>query len=386
MITLRIHHKTTYRYRWPVSLGPHRLMLRPRESRDLRLISSDVTVTPAAAVTWAQDVFGNAVATAAFQTMTDTLVIDSVAELELTAVAWPVFDIAASAIFYPFHYSADEWIDLGALTIQQYPDPAGRLRDWARGFVRSNPTDTLSLLKDLSAGVAGCIRYQSREDEGTQSPVQTLDRGWGSCRDFAVLFVEAARSLGFGARIVSGYLYHPDPDHRGLRRRGSTHAWAEIFVPGAGWITFDPTNRGVGGSNLIPVAVARDIRQAVPVAGSFVGDPTPFRACRWRSWSGHRRLPETADPFGTANGFPDRRQRQSRDGKPDQNGDGEQQPIFLQPRQRDQDDRESGDNVARGDRNENQGSTQNQDDHAHQPPGRIEWRLPPRMDRLLEVS
>src|SRR5512143_2191951 len=110
--------------------------------------------------------------------MTDTLLIDSVTELELTAVAWPVFDIAASAIFYPFRYSDDEWIDLGALTIQQYPDPAGRLRAWTQAFVRSNPTDTLSLLKDLSAGVSGCISYQSREDEGTQSPTQTLDRRW----------------------------------------------------------------------------------------------------------------------------------------------------------------------------------------------------------------
>ena len=154
MITLRIHHRTTYRYRQPVSLGPHRLMLRPRESRDLRLISSDVTVTPAATVTWAQDVFGNAVATATFQSMADILVIDSVVELQLNAAAWPVFDIAASAIVYPFQYSSDEWIDLGALAIQQYPDPSGRLRDWARAFVRGNSTDTLSLLKDLCAGVS----------------------------------------------------------------------------------------------------------------------------------------------------------------------------------------------------------------------------------------
>ena len=170
-------------------------------------------------MTWAQDVFGNAVATATFQTMTDSLVIDSIAELEFSAVAWPVFDVAASAIFWPFQYSADEWIDLGALTIQQYPDADGRLRDWTRGFIRSNPTDTLALLKDLSAGVAGSIRYQSRDDEGTQSPVQTLDRGRGSCRDLAVLLVEAARGLGFGARIVSGYLYHPDPA-AGDRRHG----------------------------------------------------------------------------------------------------------------------------------------------------------------------
>jgi transglutaminase-like putative cysteine protease len=276
LIALRIQHTTSYRYRQPVQLGLHRLMLRPRESRDLRLISSNVSVTQAAAVTWAQDVFGNAVATATFQAMADTLVIDSVAELELDAAAWPVFDVAASAIFFPFRYSDDEWTDLGALTVQQYPDPAGRLRGWAQAFVRSNPTDTLSLLKDLGAGVSSWISYQSREDEGTQSPVQTLDRGWGSCRDFAVLFAEAARSLGFGARIVSGYLYQPDPSRVSSGDAGSTHAWAEVFVPGAGWITFDPTNRSVGGANLIPVAVSRDIRQAMPVAGSFVGASDAF--------------------------------------------------------------------------------------------------------------
>jgi transglutaminase-like putative cysteine protease len=273
---LKVHHKTSYRYLRPVGLGPHRLMLRPRESHDLRLLSINVTITPAAKLTWAQDVFGNAVATAVFQTMTDHLVIDSVAEIELNAVPWPIFDVAASALSYPFQYSNDEWTDLGALTIRRHPDSTGELLDWARGFVRGDKTDTLALLKDLSAGVAGSILYQSRDDEGTQSPTQTLSRGRGSCRDFAVLFVEAARGLGFGARVVSGYLHHPDAGTLGSSDSGSTHAWAEIYVPGAGWITFDPTNRGVGGFNLIPVAVARDIGQAVPVAGSFVGPSDAF--------------------------------------------------------------------------------------------------------------
>lgn len=277
MITLKIHHKTTYRFRQPVSLLPHRLMLRPRESRDVRLISSTLTLTPTATVTWAQDVSGNAVATATFADMAESLLIDSVTEIQLNAAAWPVFDIAGSAIFYPFQYSDDEWSDLGALATQKYPDGDGRLRNWARGFVRSNPTDTLSLLKDLCAGVAERISYQSREVEGTQSPTQTLERGWGSCRDFAVLFVEASRSLGFGARIVSGYLYDPGQNRAGASGAGSTHAWAEVFVPGAGWITFDPTNRSIGGFNLVPVAVARDIRQAMPVSGSFVGMNDSFQ-------------------------------------------------------------------------------------------------------------
>ncbi|MFZ0607095.1 MAG: transglutaminase family protein [Xanthobacteraceae bacterium] len=277
MITLKIHHKTTYRFRQPVTLSPHRLMLRPRESRDVRLISSTLALTPTAAVNWAQDVSGNAVATATFAGMAESLLIDSVAEIQLHAAAWPVFDIAGSAIFYPFRYSDDEWTDLGALTTQQYPDADRRLRNWAQGFVRSNPTDTLSLLKDMCAGVAEKISYQSREMEGTQSPTQTLELGRGSCRDFAVFFVEATRSLGFGARIVSGYLYDPDRNNLGSVGSGSTHAWTEVFVPGAGWITFDPTNRSVGGFNLVPVAVARDIRQAMPVSGSFVGTTDSFQ-------------------------------------------------------------------------------------------------------------
>jgi transglutaminase-like putative cysteine protease len=274
---LKIHHKTVYRFRQPVSLWPHRLMLRPRESRDLRLMSHTLAITPAPVLTWAHDVFGNAVAMATFAATTDMLVIESTADILLNAAPWPVFDIAASAISYPFRYSDDEWTDLGALAIEQYPDQAERLRIWARGFIHSNPTDTLSLLKDLSLGVAEWISYQSREVEGTQSPTQTLDRGSGSCRDFAVLFAEAARTLGFGTRIVSGYLYNPGQYSVGSGGSGSTHAWAEVYLPGAGWITFDPTNRSVGGVNLIPVAVGRDIRQIMPVVGSFVGMNDAFQ-------------------------------------------------------------------------------------------------------------
>ena len=276
MIALTIHHKTTYRYNRPVKLAAHRLMLRPRESRELRLLSTRLTVMPEAFVTWAPDVFGNAVATATFaRRPTDQLVIDSVAALELDATQWPVVrgrGVRCLPIRFPY-LSRRPRRSLGALAVQQYPDPVGRLRLWAEAFVRSRPTDTLSLLKDLSAGITGWVRYQSREDEGTQSPIETLDRGWGSCRDFAVLFVEAARGLGFGARIVSGYVYNPERE----RESSTTHAWAEVFVPGAGWITFDPTNRGVGGFNLIPVAVGRGIHQVTPVAGSFIGVTDAFQ-------------------------------------------------------------------------------------------------------------
>lgn len=247
------------------------MMLRPREARDLRLILHDLTVSPEAEITWTHDVAGNAVATARFSAPTRQLLIESRATVELTASAWPVFTIAAEAINYPFFYSDDDVTDLGALATPQYADLDGEFSRWAGGFVFGLPTDTLSLLKDIATGVSTRIAYQSREMQGTQTPLDTLSRGSGACRDIAVLFAEAVRSLGFGARIVSGYLYDPERCLVGHEGTGSTHAWTEVFVPGAGWVAFDPTNQSVGSKNLIPLAVARGIHQVVPVAGSFTG-------------------------------------------------------------------------------------------------------------------
>lgn len=273
---LSIHHRTSYRYQELVTLSPHRIMLRPRESRELRLRSHDLSIVPEAQIRWSLDVFGNAVATVFFSTPTNSVLVESIAAVELTSEQWPIFDIDASAINYPFMYADRDYTDLGALTTRQYVDVDDTLRNWARGFIAASPTDTLSLLKDVSLGIASTISYQSREEEGTQGPLHTLERGWGSCRDFAVLFAEAVRSLGFGARLVSGYLFNPIGSMMGSADSGSTHAWAEVFIPGAGWITFDPTNRSMGGANLIPVAVVRDIRHAVPVAGNFTGRSDAF--------------------------------------------------------------------------------------------------------------
>ena len=177
---------------------------------------------------------------------------------------------------YPFYYSNDDRADLGALAIQQYLDPMGRLQKWARSFVRGAAPDTLELLKAISHGVSEALQYEVRESEGTQTPIESLDRGKGSCRDFAILFAEAVRSLDIGARIVSGYLYDPQSTQTGSSGSGSTHAWTEVYVPGAGWITFDPTNRSIGGFNLVPVAVARDITLLMPVSGSYVGAADAF--------------------------------------------------------------------------------------------------------------
>lgn len=271
MPRLSITHVTTYRYGSPVALGQHRLMLRPRETRDLTLTAFDLVVTPEARIDWSHDVAGNTIALASFAGLSDSLVIEAYTTVDLSAPVWPVFAIAASAIRWPFLYDAADWTDLGALAQPQYADASGRLSQWASRFVMGSQTDTLSLLKDLSNGVAAQITYQSRETEGTQGPLETLDRGSGSCRDFAVLFAEVVRTLGFGARLVSGYLHDPAGDRVGSADTGSTHAWVEVFVPGAGWITFDPTNRAVGSAHLIPVAVARNIDQIAPVIGSFHG-------------------------------------------------------------------------------------------------------------------
>jgi transglutaminase-like putative cysteine protease len=279
MTVFNIWHRTVYRYRRPVGLGMHRLQLRPRESRDLRVVSADIAVTPSAPLIWANDVFGNAIATISFPAPTETLIVESRIAIEHRYEPWPLFGIATSAMSFPFSYSDDERLDLGALLVPQYPDPDGRLLSWAQGFVLGPRTDTLSLLKDLNAGITGWISYQSRDDEGTQPPLETLDLGSGSCRDIALLLIEAVRRLGLGARFVSGYLAERDEQPgsmTGASQAGSTHAWAEIYLPGAGWITFDPTNRTMGDFSLIPVAVARDIKQAVPVSGSFIGAPDDF--------------------------------------------------------------------------------------------------------------
>ncbi|MGB6504906.1 MAG: transglutaminase family protein [Xanthobacteraceae bacterium] len=278
MTILNVRHTTVYRYSRPVALGDHRLMLRPRDSHDLRLIKTNLSFSTPASVRWIHDVFGNSVAMASFCEPAAELRIESSLVLETFSADRPPFQITPDALRYPFIYSADDRIDLGRMQERQYPDPNDRLGSWARGFVRSNPTDTSALLGDLNNGIKAQISYQSRETEGTQTPVETLNRGWGSCRDLAVLLIEAARSLGFGARVVTGYLYRASADvgsPSGIGA-GTTHAWADIYVPGSGWISYDPTNGTIGGQDLIRIAVTRDIDQAIPISGSFVGTPGSY--------------------------------------------------------------------------------------------------------------
>ncbi|MBP2449126.1 transglutaminase family protein [Rhizobium leguminosarum] len=268
---LQIKHRTTYRYLRPVGLLAHRLILSPRTDQQLRTLSFNIDCSANGSIDWAKDVFGNTIATVTFSERTSELTICSAAVVEQTADPWPVFNIDISAHAYPFTYSTEDKIDLGAFAAAT--SPGNRVADWARAFVGGRPTDTLSLLKDINAGILTNVRYRIRDEEGTQAPQQTLEQASGSCRDIAALFIEAVRCLGFGARAVSGYIYDP---RASVDDGGSTHAWAEVYLPGAGWIAFDPTHRRVGEACLIPVAFARNNGQIMPVTGGYTGMPDDF--------------------------------------------------------------------------------------------------------------
>src|SRR5262245_40822386 len=272
MPLVTIRPTTTYRYATPVSFGDHRLMFRPRDSHDMRLLETRLEISPSARVRWLHDVFGNSIAVATFAEPAAELRLVSTILLEHFPAIVLEFPIDAYARRHPFSYSAEEVPDLGRTIERHYPDPEHRIDEWARRFVTSpGETDTQALLLDMTTAVRCELRYEAREAEGTQSPVETLTRGSGTCRDFALLMMEAVRSLGFAARFVSGYLY----DDQAVGG-GATHAWVQVYLPGGGWVEFDPTNALVGGQKLVRVAVARDPTQATPVSGTWTGAPADF--------------------------------------------------------------------------------------------------------------
>jgi transglutaminase-like putative cysteine protease len=270
MAVLAIRHTTVYRYANPVRFGDHRLMFRPRDSHDLRLLSTGLDIRPAASVRWYHDVFGNSITIASFVEPSTELNLVSTINLEHFPSSPPELVIEAYAREYPFSYSAEDIPDLGRTVERHYPDPEHRVDAWARQVVTS---DTAAMLMAMARAIQGSFTYRRRPEEGTQAPTETLARGGGTCRDFALLMMEAARSLGFAARFVTGYLYDPTAQAVG---GGETHAWVQIYLPGAGWVEFDPTNGIAGGSGLIRVAVTRDPSQAVPVSGSFIGAPGDY--------------------------------------------------------------------------------------------------------------
>jgi len=276
MAVIKVRHVTTYRYKQPVSFGQHRMMLRPRDSYDQKLLDSSLEITPApVALRWVHDVFGNCVAIAQFAGRAAELRFESVIRLDHSATNALDFQIEEYATRYPFSYGADEMPDLLRLIERQYLDPDREIDRWARQFLRHDGrSDTTELLAAMTHAIRRDLTYVAREESGTQDPIKTLKLGSGSCRDFAALMMEAARSLGLAARFVSGYLFVPENRRDSRVGGGATHAWLEVYLPGAGWVEFDPTNGIVGSADLIRVAVVRDPRQAMPVSGTWTGFPS----------------------------------------------------------------------------------------------------------------
>jgi len=278
MRRLKVSHVTTYDYANPVSFGDHRMMFRPRDSHDLRILSTHLGITPEpTAVRWMHDLHGNSVAVASFDFEATQLRFESEIVLQHFESGEPDCPIEAYARAYPFRYSSDEIPDLSRSIELQYPDPLHAVDEWAKSFiVIDGPTDTWELLGAITKAIQRDFAYLAREAEGIQAPAETLANGSGSCRDFAVLMMEAVRALGFAARFVSGYLYVPDVDGTGNVGGGATHAWVQVYLPGSGWVEFDPTNGIIGNRDLIRVAVARDPNHAVPLQGSWTGLPGDY--------------------------------------------------------------------------------------------------------------
>ena len=223
------------------------------------------------------DVFGNSVALVEFAQAASELRIVSTLQLERFGLARPVFPIAPEAQMYPFVYSSNDRSDLGRLVERHYPDPRGLVETWAKRFTRQQPLPTYNLLSNINGAIKSEFAYNTRYAEGTQTPIETLEKKSGTCRDFALLFMEAARTLGFGSRFLTGYLYDPALDGgQAMQGAGSTHAWADVYLPGAGWVEYDPTNGLIAGENLIRVAVTGDPSQAIPISGSFSGTNADF--------------------------------------------------------------------------------------------------------------
>ena len=279
MQRLTVDHKTTYFYSRPVKFGEHRLMFRPRDSHDLRLLDARLSITPQAKVRWLHDVFGNSVTIASFETAAERLSFESTIVLDRYPFDQTAFPIEDYAKTLPFSYPASEVPDLGRSIERHYSDPARKVTEWTRRFLNEiGATRTEDFLIAATRAIRQEFKYEERTTPGVQSPTETLERGAGTCRDYAVFMMEAVRSLGLAARFVSGYLYDPALDGKGseIQGAGSTHAWVQVYLPGAGWLEFDPTNGSHGGHNLVPVAVAREPAQAIPVSGTFDGDPEDF--------------------------------------------------------------------------------------------------------------
>ena len=265
MQTIQIIHRTAYTYSVPVVLGPHRLFIRPREGHDIRVAGSKLEITPNAVSTWQRDVHGNSLATVTFPEPTTNLSIISEVTVEHYDEQPLDFMIEDRAANFPFILTPAERIDLLPFITPCYPDDQSQVESWTQRFWKPGTVaKTYDLLSEINSFIAKQFIYRRREESGVQRPSQTLATG-GSCRDFATLMIEACRYLGLPARFVSGYSLTEDIP----AALGSTHAWAEIYLPGAGWKGFDSTGGVITGAGHITVAVGRDPESLLPISGSF---------------------------------------------------------------------------------------------------------------------
>lgn len=282
MARINISHTTEYTYRNPVGLTRHRMMLRPDDSHDLRLHHAVLKIDPQpASIRWAHDVFNNSICFLEWPEDLRTTHLRIVSTLDMThhpeGPPLPVYSLDPAAELFPFSYADSEVPDLARLTERQLPDPNRTVDTWARRFLdEAVRPRTLDVMEAMTHAIKAEFSYGARHEEGTQTAAQTLALGTGTCRDFAVLMMEALRSFGLAARFVTGYLY--DDTTGTTRGGGSTHAWCSVYLPGAGWVEYDPTNGLLAGANLIRVGVTRSAEQALPISGGYFGEAGDFLA------------------------------------------------------------------------------------------------------------
>ncbi|MEY3898148.1 MAG: hypothetical protein RLZZ214_3669 [Verrucomicrobiota bacterium] len=270
---MRIVHTTEYHYKEVVTFGVHRVLMRPREGHDIRIMKAAVEVSPPCSIDWVRDIQGNSIALITFLEPSAFLRIHSDLIVDLNEERFMEPGIASLAREYPFQYAADEQIDILPFRLPSYPHDGDRLLEWLRGvYQHGTVVNTLELLQRLNTAVFNAITYTWREEYGVQLPCETLRLGTGSCRDYAVFMMETARHLGFAARFVTGYIQMGEGQH------GATHAWTEIYLPGAGWRGFDPTNNKIAGSEHVAVAVTREQEKASPISGSWSGASDAFKS------------------------------------------------------------------------------------------------------------
>jgi transglutaminase-like putative cysteine protease len=276
-ILFEIKHATTYSYAKPVTFGKHRAMFLPRPAARGRLLSWSARTNLPSRIRWISDSLSNSI--------TEIEVDEPGTELTFTfqfqgvhfgAKGIEDFVLERRAERVPVQYTPDEWSDLVGFMRAHSEDPDLNVADWARSFVANGKT--IDVLQRMLDAFRDGFTYKAREAEGTLAPAQTLHSKSGTCRDYAWLMIEALRRLGFAARFISGYIYDAalDGGDVGATGSGATHAWVQVFLPGAGWMNYDPTNHINAGFDLIAVAVARHPSQAVPLAGSWSGNAEDY--------------------------------------------------------------------------------------------------------------